>query len=164
MHGCGRYDGRGWCLLLTRISHPSVVLDFQVDLGLGLIEWGIKMDWPAPYNEEDKPKWLRQGPYLPCNCEQCFFCKNGKTSGITHKPKIRFRENLVPRGHSAQREQVAIHSQRCKSCYEKKKQEHPSWKSRAIVKKCKKGTLGCKACNEVVCEYCWPTYIHTVST
>ena len=59
---------------------------FQVDLALSVLEHGIKLDWKEPYNNEDKPQWIRQQPFLPCACKQCFFCKNGMTTGIDHTP------------------------------------------------------------------------------
>ena len=29
--------------------------------------------------------WMRQGLFVPCNCEACYFCKNGHTAGIAHR-------------------------------------------------------------------------------
>jgi hypothetical protein len=46
---------------------------FQIDLGLSLMEHGIRMDWNAPYDETAKPRWMRQHEYVACNCNACFF-------------------------------------------------------------------------------------------
>ena len=63
---------------------------FQIDLGLSLMELGIRMDWKKQgdsFEEGDKPGWMRQTTYVPCNCKICFFCKEGKTIGIMSIPK-----------------------------------------------------------------------------
>jgi hypothetical protein len=49
----------------------------QVDLlSLITVLAGLK----APYDEADKPKWMRQKKVIPCRCGVCFFCVEGKTS------------------------------------------------------------------------------------
>jgi hypothetical protein len=60
---------------------------FQIDLGLSLMEHGIRMDWNAPYDETAKPRWMRQHEYVACNCNACFFCKERKTTGIQSRPR-----------------------------------------------------------------------------
>ena len=61
---------------------------FQIDLSLAIMECGIKYDWPAPYDNNVRPEWLRQTAYVPCACGLCFFCKNGKTTCKQSKPDI----------------------------------------------------------------------------
>jgi hypothetical protein len=45
------------------------------------------MDWNAPYDETAKPRWMRQHEYVACNCNACFFYKEGKTTGIQSRPR-----------------------------------------------------------------------------
>ena len=57
---------------------------FQHDLGVLLMEFGIRYDWGDINDESKKPSWMRQKPLRPCDCEFCFFCKEGMTNGIYH--------------------------------------------------------------------------------
>ena len=41
---------------------------FQIDLSLAVMKCGIKYDWLAPFDEKNKPEWLRQKSYVPCAC------------------------------------------------------------------------------------------------
>eukprot|EP00557_Chaetoceros_sp_GSL56_P001663 CAMPEP_0176503360 /NCGR_PEP_ID=MMETSP0200_2-20121128/15318_1 /TAXON_ID=947934 /ORGANISM="Chaetoceros sp., Strain GSL56" /LENGTH=239 /DNA_ID=CAMNT_0017902639 /DNA_START=116 /DNA_END=832 /DNA_ORIENTATION=+ len=76
--------------------------EFQMDLGLALIEWGILLDCPNIADLKDKskrPAYMRKTDFVPCACKQCFFCKNGFTRGVAHKPPAglpRFRVKLDP--------------------------------------------------------------------
>lgn len=56
---------------------------FQIALGMALMNRGIELDWPDVTDKSKRPPWIRPNP-VPCNCEECFFCKNGLTSGIFH--------------------------------------------------------------------------------
>ena len=58
--------------------------DFQIDLGISLFNTAIEWDVA---DEEGRPAWVRQGPYIPCDCEECYFCLNGHTTGIEHRGK-----------------------------------------------------------------------------
>ena len=57
---------------------------FQIDLGLLLMEYGIRLDWKDVSTRKNKPKWMRQTDLKPCNCLKCFFCKEEITNGIYH--------------------------------------------------------------------------------
>ena len=61
--------------------------NFQIDLAIQLIDYGIRMDWRNPDDPKDKPAWVHQVALLPCDCQHCFFCTTGKMTGISHKPK-----------------------------------------------------------------------------
>ena len=60
--------------------------DFQIDLGIQLLNIGIALSWDGV---GDRPNWMRQGDWVPCECQDkdCYFCKNGHTTGIDHKRK-----------------------------------------------------------------------------
>jgi hypothetical protein len=59
--------------------------DFQIDLALSVMNYGIGLQWDG---ESDKrPNFMRQDPFVPCDCNKSFFCLNGITTGIAHPPK-----------------------------------------------------------------------------
>ena len=59
--------------------------DFQIDLGIALLNHGIGLD----YDGDKRPDYIRVGELVPCNCKKCYFCINGYTSGIAHKKRAR---------------------------------------------------------------------------
>ncbi len=56
--------------------------DFQVDLGIALLNHAIELEWMD--TSKPRPDWMRQSTLVPCDCGQCYFCLNGMTSGIHH--------------------------------------------------------------------------------
>ena len=56
--------------------------DFQIDLGLALINRGIEWDWPEG---KPRPEWMRRRGLVPCECGKCYFCLHEMTNGIAHK-------------------------------------------------------------------------------
>ena len=58
--------------------------DFQIDLGISLLNYGIALDWDGESCE--RPSYMRKGTFKPCECKMCFFCVKGLTNGITHWP------------------------------------------------------------------------------
>ena len=54
--------------------------DFQIDLGLAILNYGIGLDWVG----DERPDYMHTGVFIPCNCKKCYFCLNGHTSGIDH--------------------------------------------------------------------------------
>ena len=42
------------------------------------------MEWDG---KSEKPEWMRQRVCVPCNCDVCYFCQNGFTTGIAHRAK-----------------------------------------------------------------------------
>ena len=61
---------------------------FQIDLGIALLNYGIGLDWDDT-KVSPKPRWTRQSEFVPCDCEKCFFCLKGLTTGIAHKKNER---------------------------------------------------------------------------
>jgi len=45
---------------------------FQIALALELMIYDIELDWKDAYNENEKPRWMRQPSYIPCGCNRCF--------------------------------------------------------------------------------------------
>jgi hypothetical protein len=54
---------------------------FQIQLGLDIMSYAISQAWDG---KSDRPDWMRQGPFVPCNFKECYFCKNRHTTGIAH--------------------------------------------------------------------------------
>jgi hypothetical protein len=66
------------------LDHHSGRHDFQIDLALSVMNYGISLQWDG---ESDKiPNFMRQNHFVPCDCNKGFFCLNGITTGIAHPP------------------------------------------------------------------------------
>ncbi len=59
--------------------------DFQIDLGISLLNYGIGLDWDGVSDEQ--PSYMQTGAFKPCECKKCFFYLKSHTSGITHHPQ-----------------------------------------------------------------------------
>ena len=57
---CSKYNGRR---------------NFQIDLAIEVMEYGIKKEWDDDTDDKLQPKWMRQLEFIPCNCDKCFFVK-----------------------------------------------------------------------------------------
>jgi hypothetical protein len=156
--------------------------EFQLDVGLALIERGIMMDCPNIADLKDKskrPAYMRKTAFVPCGCQKCFFCKNGFTRGATHKPPPgmpRFRVKLgppspakppiEPNKHSRKRVVIKKHVDWCKVCMEREKKSHPDMSQDALrgtgrIRKTRHGCLECASGRgTIVCEPCWSKYCH----
>jgi hypothetical protein len=58
--------------------------DFQIDLGIALLNYGIGLEWDEVSGK--RPSYMQKGAFKPCDCNKYFFCLNGITNGITHQP------------------------------------------------------------------------------
>ena len=56
----------------------------QIDLGIALINYAIEREFEET---SKRPSWVRQMNFVPCDCEKCYFCVNGHTTGIAHRRK-----------------------------------------------------------------------------
>ena len=70
-----------WAVYLSKNAGRH---DFQIDLAIELMIIGIELDWDG---EGERPDWMRQIDWVPYDCEECYFCINKHTTGITHKKK-----------------------------------------------------------------------------
>ena len=57
---------------------------FQIQLGLDTINYAISKAWDGKL---ERPDWMRQKDFVPCDCKRCYFCLNGFTTGIAHKKR-----------------------------------------------------------------------------
>ena len=131
---------------------------FQIDLGLLLMEYGIRLDWKDVSTRKNKPKWMRQTDLKPCNCRKCFFCKEEITNGIYHLKRTYYTKK--EKECSGVREPFE-RSSHCCVCWRTRAITHPSessYQRRLSMSKYPK--MGCVNCNERVCKECWPTYDH----
>ena len=55
--------------------------EFQIELAIDLMNHGLELDWDGG---EKRPDYVRGDAFTPCECEKCFFCLHGLTSGISH--------------------------------------------------------------------------------
>jgi hypothetical protein len=144
--------------------------NFQMDLAHALIAKGIEMDCPNHDDLKDpkkRPGYMRKMDWLPCACNRCFFCKEGLTHGISHKPKVGKRihsTTVSPVGHTDVPIQMNERgtSQYCRVRYYKKKEEFPDLSSTERRKKCSHPRKGCPGCGPTfyVCKKCWPEFDH----
>jgi hypothetical protein len=61
--------------------------DFQIDLALSIMNYGIGLQWDG--ESATRPNFMRQREFVPCDCGKCFFCLKGITIGIAHPPSKR---------------------------------------------------------------------------
>jgi len=71
-----------------------------------LISYANELDWKDVYNENEKPRWMRQSSYIPYGCNRCFFCINGKTSGVHHNKSTIFM--ISPGSEKNEREECDV--------------------------------------------------------
>ena len=57
---------------------------FQIHFGLDMMNFARSKAWDG---KSEQPNWMRQGSFVPCNCEECYFCLNGHTTSIQHRAK-----------------------------------------------------------------------------
>lgn len=141
---------------------------FQIDLGIALMNYGIELDWDGD-KESQRPRWMRQSEFVPCDCEKCFFCLHGLTTGIAH-PKnervmIEYACGSRRRTNKCSSERVLlkkkngddmVNSAYCRMCY--RKQDNDEIETEVKKSRCRKSKFGCVQCKEPICDSCWPKY------
>jgi hypothetical protein len=60
------------------------VMIFQIDLALSIMNYGIDLQWDGA--SAKRPNFMRQDPFVPCDCGKCFFRLNRITTGIAYPP------------------------------------------------------------------------------
>ena len=147
----------GWKKYLTK--HEGRFM-FQCDLALSLLNHAIRTEWPAPFDEKQRPKWMRRdGRYDPCDCNECFFCEEGFCFGISHGTKT-----AKPTVVQCPQQRVAIRtggSQECVVCLKNLRAEYPNRNTLQLRQLgCRRDRKGCPTCNKVVCDDHWATFDH----
>jgi len=124
-------------------------------LAIQLINYAIEKEWANFEDDTNRPKWIRQGELIRCDCDKCFFCKTGKTTGISHKV-VGTGRNKRKRRIKCTKDRVVLSNssgQYCRQCY--RDQKSLSRTSKEKRKNCRYTRMGCPACKEPICEECW---------
>ena len=112
-----------------------------------------------------RPNWIRQHDFIPCNCNKCFFCLKGLTTGISHKRKVKTvfveknNKRRVVIGHIDERVKLQSCSSYCRMCYRNNKGAVDSngkkLNAEERKKLCNWSYMGCTECCEPICDVCW---------
>ena len=175
-----RYYIRIFCWLLDRVVHTIYVVvvfcvrnglgkgdwsrytdknfgrpHFQVDLGLQLMNYGLGLDCKGG----KRPDYMRASGFVPCDCKKCFFCLNGRTSGIRHARDetvtVEYKCGTRKRTKKCSRDRVDLQKggSYCRMCF------RASWNTEGTAaqrrRKCNSSRLGCPVCKEHICTACW---------
>ena len=122
---------------------------------MALINYAIEREWKE---NNKRPSWMRQMDFVPCDCMDCYFCKNGHTTGIAHRRKrdasVFFANGVRLKTKKCVNVRVNLRkgSDYCKMCYRRQDKELTNSQKRKL---CNSSRLGCVQCGEHVCEACW---------
>ncbi len=134
-------------------------LKFQIDLGIALLNHALANEW-KDLDSDPSPEWTKKIDWVPCNCEQCFFCLNGLTNGMAHKKqKVRTtfvqHDNTcsVQNGYTDKHVDLMNGGGYCEMCYQKLANgiaENRALSKNEKKKLCKTSRLGCPSCDVYV--------------
>ena len=60
-----------------RANSPTWAGKSHIDLGIGLMEYGICLYWGDANYKETNPDWISQKQTKPFECGMCFFLQRG---------------------------------------------------------------------------------------
>jgi hypothetical protein len=136
--------------------------NFQIDLAMDLMNYGIGLEWDGNLNSSDRPSFMPKCSLVPHDCGKCFFCVKGLTSGITHRQSKKARvtvkykcgTRVTSRKCTGERVNLGLKSgQYCRMCYQK--QVSTELKAKERKERCRNSRLGCAVCKEFICLECW---------
>jgi hypothetical protein len=142
------------------LDHHSGRHDFQIDLALSVMNYGIGLQWDGELDK--RPNFMRQNHFVPCDCNKCFFCLNGITTGIAHPPtkkaKVTVECKCGTRVTTNKCTNVWVSlglssGKYCRMCYRKQLTTELSSKDRQ--QRCRTSAMGCLICKEPICKECW---------
>ena len=91
--------------------------DFQIDLGISLLNYGIGLDWDG----DARPDYMHVVEFVPCECNQCYFCIHDHTSGVAHVGSKRAAKILYKCNTRVKTEECLMDLGKggsyCKTCY-----------------------------------------------
>jgi hypothetical protein len=134
--------------------------DFQIDLGISLLNYGIGLDWDGVLGK--RPSYMRTGAFKPCECKKCFFCLKGHTNVITHCPQKQAKVaveykcgmRVIRKKCTDVRVNFGLKSGKyCRMCYRKQLPTGLSAKERQT--RCRTSAMGCPIFKEPICKECW---------
>ena len=101
---------------------------------------------------------------MPCDCEKCFFCLHGLTTGIAHpkNERVTIEHACGSRHHTnkCSTERVLlkkkngddmVNSVYCRMCY--RKQYNDEIETEVKKSRCLKSKFGCVQCKEPICKH-----------
>ena len=128
--------------------------DFQIDLGITLLNHGLGLDWDG----DKRPDYVRVGGFVPCNCNKCNFCINGYTNGIAHRKRecviVEYKCNTRMKTDKCTKKRVNLNNgcDYWKMCHRMQDVGLTATQKRKL---CRSVRLGCPICQEHVCAACW---------
>ena len=128
--------------------------NFQIDLGISLLNYGIGLDWDGVSGE--RPSYMQSGAFKPCDCKKCFFCLKGHTHRITHRPQKPNNCGTQVRTNECTNECVNLGKSSgtfYQMCY--RKQLTTELIANKRKKTCRTSRLGCVICKEPICTKYW---------
>ncbi len=135
--------------------------DFQIDLALSIMNYGIGLQWDG--ESATRPNFLQQTAFVPCDCGKCFFCLNGITTGIAHPPSTRAKvtveyacgTRVKTNKCMSDRVNLGLKSgEYCRMCYQKQVSTELV-KAKGRKQRCRTSRLGCAICKEPICTEYW---------
>jgi hypothetical protein len=145
------------------LDHHSGRHDFQIqiDMALSVMNYGIGLQWDG--ESDERPTFMRQNPFVPCDCNKCFFCLNGITTGIAHPPTKKAKVTVEYKcGKCVMTNKctdvrvslgmVLVSGSYCRMCYRKQLTTELSTKERR--KTSRTSAMGCPICKEPICKEC----------
>ena len=141
--------------------------DFQINLAIALMNYAIKQDWDGG---SERPSWMRQKAFVPCNCGECYFCIHGHTTGVQHCQRhhkvkmVHMKSGTLARVNKCSNDvyvDLGKGSEYCRQCMRKQKGAVDGRKKKlnqaAKKRLCTYSSKGCPqpGCQEQICEVCW---------
>ena len=143
------------------LDHHSGRHDFQIDLALSVMNYGTGLQWDG--ESDERPNFMRQNPFVPCDCNKCLFWLKGITTGIAHPQKKKAKVVTVEYKCGTRvttnkctdvRVSLGMKSGKyCRMCHRKQLTTELSSKDRQ--QRCRTSAMGCLICKEPICKECW---------
>ena len=124
------------------------------------MNYGIGLQWDG--ESAERPNFMRQDPFIPCDCSKCFFCLKGIINRIDHPPTKKAKvtveykclTHVTTNKCTDVRVSLGMKSGKyCRMCY--RKQLTTELSSRDWQQRCRTSAMGCPICNEPICKECW---------
>jgi hypothetical protein len=121
----------------------------------------IGLEWDGKLKA--RPSFIPKSSLLPCECNACFFCKNGLTNGIAHQAsanvatvtvEYKCGTQVTTNECTAERVNLGLKATRyCRMCY--RKQSSIELTSEVRKWACGTSVMGCPIYKEPICKECW---------
>ena len=127
----------------------------QMDVAHRMVNLGIRRDCPTA--NADRPSWMRQKQtgLHPCDCGVCFFCEEGLTNGVLHRP-FGHTARSGRKSRPCKMIKLGKRKGKCSGCHSRlagHKRDHPdectgdTWTTVGMKQRCGKGMWKCRSCN-----------------